>query len=83
MNEYIAHSGAWGKDPICGMAVDTATAVHVERDGKTFYFCGDHCRKTFLSTPGAVQYAAAQSSGAGGGGHDGQNHEGSGVRLNG
>ena len=38
------------KDPICGMGVDEATAIHAERDGKTFYFCSDHCRKEFLST---------------------------------
>ena len=38
-------------DPICGMTVDTATALHAERDGKTFYFCGDGCRQKFLSTP--------------------------------
>jgi len=29
-------------DPICGMTVDTTTALHAERDGKTFYFCSDH-----------------------------------------
>ena len=39
------------KDPICGMTVDEATALHVERDGKTFYFCSDHCRQKFLSAP--------------------------------
>jgi P-type Cu+ transporter len=38
------------KDPICGMIVDEATAIHAERDGKTFYFCSDHCRGKFLST---------------------------------
>ena len=38
------------KDPVCGMTVDEKTAVHAERDGKTFYFCSDHCRQTFLST---------------------------------
>src|SRR6266478_585266 len=37
------------KDPICGMMVDEATALHAERDGQTFYFCCDHCRKKFLS----------------------------------
>jgi YHS domain-containing protein len=37
------------KDPICGMTVDEATAIHAERDGKTFYFCGEHCREKFLS----------------------------------
>ena len=39
------------KDPICGMTVDEATALHTERDGKTFYFCSDHCRQNFLATP--------------------------------
>jgi len=41
------------KDPICGMTVDAATALHVEREGKTFYFCGEPCRAKFLSTPAA------------------------------
>ena len=26
------------KDPICGMIVNEATALHAERDGKTYYF---------------------------------------------
>ncbi len=38
-------------DPICGMTVDTTTALHAERDGETVYFCSDHCRQKFLSTP--------------------------------
>ena len=43
------------KDPICGMTVDETTAVHAERDGKTFYFCSDHCRQKFLSTPAGAK----------------------------
>ena len=43
------------KDPICGMTVDEATALHVERDGKTFYFCSGKCRKKFLSTPASAK----------------------------
>jgi len=39
------------KDPICGMTVDTTTALHAERDGETFYFCCDGCRQKFLTTP--------------------------------
>ena len=50
------------KDPICGMTVDKATALHADRDGTTFYFCGDHCRQTFLSTPAGAK-ADAQSGG--------------------
>ena len=42
------------KDPICGMTVDEATALHAERDGKTFFFCSDQCRTKFLSTPAAA-----------------------------
>jgi YHS domain-containing protein len=34
-----------------GMTVDEASALRAERDGQTFYFCGDHCRQKFLSTP--------------------------------
>jgi YHS domain-containing protein len=43
------------KDPICGMTVDERTALHAERDGQTFYFCGDHCRQKFLSTPAGAK----------------------------
>ena len=43
------------KDPICGMSVDEKTAIHAERDGSTFYFCGETCRKKFLSAPAGVK----------------------------
>jgi len=33
------------------MTVDTATALHAVRDGKTSYFCSEHCREKFLATP--------------------------------
>ena len=39
-------------DPICGMAVDEATARRVERDGTTVYFCSEHCRQKFLAGTG-------------------------------
>lgn len=41
-------SKSLAKDPICGMAVDKDTALHAERDGKTFYFCSDQCLQKFL-----------------------------------
>ena len=44
------------KDPICGMTVDEATALHADRDGETFYFCSDHCQKKFLSTSATTKY---------------------------
>ena len=33
------------------MSVNEETALHAERDGKTFYFCGEKCKKTFLALP--------------------------------
>ena len=38
-------------DPICGMTVCVATALHADadRDGKTFYFCSGHCLAKVLS----------------------------------
>ena len=42
---------AVAQDPICGMTVDPETALHAELDGKTFYFCSDHCRKEWLARP--------------------------------
>jgi Cu+-exporting ATPase len=35
-------------DPICGMTVDERSALSAERDGKTHYFCSEHCRKKFV-----------------------------------
>jgi len=45
-------------DTVCGMTVNEATALHAERDGKTFYFCSDHCRQKFLSTPAGEKLEA-------------------------
>jgi P-type Cu+ transporter len=42
-------------DPVCGMTVDEATARSGVRDGATFFFCSDGCRRTFLGTPAADQ----------------------------
>lgn len=50
----INESESETKDPICGMTVDEATALHAARDGKTFYFCSEQCRAQFSSaTAGA------------------------------
>jgi len=43
-------------DPICGMTVDEASALRAERDGQTFYFCSNHCRQKFLSTPATAKH---------------------------
>ena len=43
------------KDPVCGMTVDETTALRTERDGKTYFFCSDHCQKRFLATPAGAK----------------------------
>jgi Cu+-exporting ATPase len=47
----MTDSNSMTKDPICGMTVDKATALHEERDGKSFSFCSEGCRQKFLSAP--------------------------------
>jgi len=37
------------KDPICGMVVPRASALSAERAGRTYYFCSQGCRQTFLA----------------------------------
>ena len=42
-------------DPICGMTVDESSPLRAERDGQTYYFCSEHCRKTFVAQTGGEQ----------------------------
>ncbi|MEK6917187.1 MAG: copper ion binding protein, partial [Nanoarchaeota archaeon] len=35
-------------DPICGMEVDPKKALKGEKEGKTYYFCSQHCKDKFL-----------------------------------
>lgn len=41
------------KDPICGMTVDSASALRAIRDGNEFHFCSTQCRDQFLSAESA------------------------------
>jgi Cu+-exporting ATPase len=45
----MSESKTFSKDPTCGMSVDEATALHSERDGKTYYFCSEMCQERFQS----------------------------------
>ena len=42
-------------DPVCGMTVEVARAeaagLLLERDGRTYAFCGPGCRKAFVEDP--------------------------------
>jgi len=44
-------------DPVCGMAVDRATAVAVPEGGRTVYFCSEHCRRAYAAGEGAGRAA--------------------------
>jgi Cu+-exporting ATPase len=50
------------KDPICGMNVDRATALHTDLDEETFYFCSEHCRQKFLSSPSGSKLESKSGS---------------------
>jgi YHS domain-containing protein len=39
------------RDPVCNMRCDEKTGQKVERDGKTYYFCSDSCKKAFEKNP--------------------------------
>ncbi len=48
-------------DPVCGMQVDPAkAAAKSEYKGTTYYFCSEHCKKTFDANPEAVLKKQAQ-----------------------
>jgi uncharacterized protein len=36
-------------DPMCGMRVDKGSALRLERDGQTHFFCSEHCRAAFAA----------------------------------
>ena len=49
-------------DPVCGMTVAVASAVHrAEVGGRTYYFCCGGCRERFLAAP--ARYAAGAEPG--------------------
>jgi cytochrome c oxidase subunit 2 len=48
-------------DPVCQMRVVAGSKTpHVDYQGKTYYFCSDHCQLTFTANP--TQYASQQRS---------------------
>ena len=45
----MSSTAGMAKDPICGMVVPTATALSAQRAGRSYYFCSQGCRQTFLA----------------------------------
>jgi uncharacterized protein len=51
-------------DPMCGMTVDRAKALHLDEGGRTYYFCGPGCRDRFaVRARGLEPPRAARPSG--------------------
>ena len=49
-------------DPVCGMSVDPEkTTAHADYQGKTYYFCSDHCLGAFKADP--ARYTGSTPSG--------------------
>lgn len=50
----MAEKTAAEKDPVCGMDVDPKNpkAIKTEHGGRTYYFCSDHCKRSFEAGPG-------------------------------
>jgi Cu+-exporting ATPase len=54
------------KDPVCGMAVNPATAKHVHTHaGETYYFCCGHCVEKFKASPDKYLNPGAKGPSAG------------------
>ena len=52
MHHAAPADGETATDPVCGMTVAVnADAITREHDGKTYYFCGEHCAKNFDKAP--------------------------------
>lgn len=52
-------------DPVCGMTVDpeTNTELHVDYQGKTWWFCGKGCLLDFKDSPDTYADPEYQPSG--------------------
>lgn len=53
------------KEPICEMSVDKVSALHTERNGETFYFCGDQRLQKLLSTHAGIEPERKSGCGCG------------------
>jgi YHS domain-containing protein len=56
----VAGDGGQATDPVCGMAVDPATALHADHNHHRYYFCCAGCRERFQENP--EHFAAGQAA---------------------
>ncbi len=65
-NPQAAPPPAKSKDPVCGMAVNTATArFEVVHNGKEYFFCSAGCLTKFEAHPEKILASAPQPMGSG------------------
>lgn len=48
-------------DPICGMTVSEGSALSAEKDGRTFFFCCETCRRKFID-PTAIPHQSPRAT---------------------
>jgi uncharacterized membrane protein YraQ (UPF0718 family)/YHS domain-containing protein len=51
-------------DPVCGMKVDRTKALRLEHDGRTYYFCSEHCMSRFTAERGRTAAGEAHHAAA-------------------
>ncbi|MFM7072186.1 MAG: heavy metal translocating P-type ATPase [Planctomycetota bacterium] len=49
-------------DPICGMEVDERSPLRAQRDGQTYFFCCESCRRRFLGIESPPAHGAAPTA---------------------
>ena len=50
------------KDPICDMKVNASSGLRLEKDGRAYYFCSEHCMKKFAGEAGMSEEEFAKCS---------------------
>jgi Cu+-exporting ATPase len=52
VHTHLGSQAAMETDPVCGMKVDPAApAGRIDHQGKTYYFCSQHCLRSFQADP--------------------------------
>jgi len=52
--------GGTARDPVCGMTVSTSTVLRSDRDGTSYYFCSEGCRRKFEAGVAATSAPARE-----------------------
>jgi len=50
------------KDPVCGMEIDEAKALKLEKEGRVYFFCSKNCQDKFLGKTGEKHAAGIEAT---------------------